>query len=111
MFKHRGGRIGVTASFELFAGPVDQGPAAKPKLGLAFSRKSAKWAVARNVARRLSRECARAQVDLPARAYVVRGRGALGKDWRVAKQAKALTDLRRRWRAELDGLFARVARS
>jgi ribonuclease P protein component len=106
VLKHRGARIGVSPSFELFAGPaVDTA-----RLGLAFSRKSAKWAVARNVARRLTRESARAQADLPPRHYVVRGRGGLGKDWQKAKHDKSLTDLRQRWRAELDGLFRRVAR-
>jgi ribonuclease P protein component len=80
----------------------------EPRVGLAFSRKSAKWAVARNLARRLVRESARGFVDLPVYDYVVRGRAGLGVRWLEAKRTKALSDLRRRWRLELDELFGRV---
>ncbi len=108
MLSRRGSRVGASESFELFASLPPEAAAPEPRIGLAFSRKSAKWAVARNLARRLVRESARGFVDLPVYDYVVRGRAGLGMRWLEAKRAKALGELRRRWRLELDELFARV---
>jgi RNase P protein component len=106
----RQGKLASSEHFDLFAAMP---PAADQQiqLGLAISRKAAPTAVLRNLARRISRESARASMAiLPLRSYVLRGRLSLRGHWEIAKKAKSTSHFKHDLRSELDALFATAAR-
>jgi ribonuclease P protein component len=104
----RQGRLAVSDHFELFAA-IPEGQDSTVRLGLAISRKAAPTAVLRNLAKRISRESARAtQQSLPARSYVLRGRPTLRAHWDHAKLRKTTRDFKQVLRTEIDGLFVKA---
>jgi RNase P protein component len=106
----RQGKLASSEHFDLFAGMLPDSEQ-QLQLGLAISRKAAPTAVLRNLARRISRESARASMaSLPARSYVLRGRLSLKGHWELAKKSKATRSFRQDLRNELDTLFATAAR-
>lgn len=106
----RQGRLAVSDHFELFSAESRTGDSVV-RLGLAISRKAAPTAVLRNLAKRISRESARAsEGELPARNYVLRGRPSLRAHWDQAKLRKSTSEFKQTLRKEVDDLFGKAIR-
>ena len=98
VFEHR--RVLRGEWFNLHFGPTGD----ESRLGLVIPKKFARLSVARNLLKRIGREAYRcARAELPPRILVVR----LARQLTMAERSG---EARRRWRADIEALLARVPR-